>query len=587
MTTLAKFSPILWAPPEQSVQLDGLEIAAFGGTLHVSARDAGGTTLDISADGELIIRLSVPLGDASGYWHPGAGGGRNLPADWSTELRTSLVNSSPSGCLYDSAGRSIFGFSLDWYVREADMRYGVSEEHRRFGVWIAIGGGGQKQLRLTTPGRTVAETAASLRDWHRTLAASPAMAVPDAGRGVTYSTWYAFAQDVAAATVEKELAVAAESGLSLAILDDGWQQYGSGRGYAGCGDWVADPVKFPDLSAHVERAHALGYHYCAWVAPLLIGPRSQAFSQWSAYAPRYEDGLKCNVLDPRHAAVRQHIVSMCSRMLTEYGFDGLKIDFLDSCMTYAGSPAAAGQDIDDVGEAMAVLLGEIREEFDRIRPAGALIEFRQPYIGPAISRFANLLRVGDCPADAVTNRVGAIDLRLTAADAAVHSDPILWHDDAPVETIARQMQASLFSVPQLSVRLSEASAAHRAAIGFWTSFWQSSRDVLLQGDFEPGMPNALYPVVQASRGPECVIACYRPEPLSVDLGQWEQLQIVNSTDAATVILQANGTEVTRARVETWSAAGQSVGATDREFGAGLHTIAIPPFGLAKLVMLPQ
>jgi alpha-galactosidase len=407
------------------------------------------------------------------------------------------------------------------------------------------------------------------------------MPVPDAGRGVTYSTWYAFAQDVSAATVEKELAVAARSGLSLAILDDGWQEYGSGRGYAGCGDWIPDPATFPNFGAHVERVHALGYRYCAWVAPLVVGPRSAAFDQWSSYAPRYEDGLKCHVLDPRHAAVRRHIVTMCSRVLTDYGFDGLKIDFLDSCMAYAGIAPTAGQDVDDVGAAMELLLAELRDELDRVRPDGALIEFRQPYVGPAIARFANLLRAGDCPADAVTNRIRAIDLRLTAVNAAVHSDPILWHDDAPVQTVARQLQASLFSVPQLSVRLSEASDAHRTTVAFWTAFWQANRDTLLQGDFEPGIPNALYPVVHASRGAECVIARYQPEPLSVDLGQWAQLHIVNSTNAETLILQVSG--AAPVRIETWAAGGQPTESTDVEFGTGPHAIVIPPFGLATLL----
>ena len=51
-----------------------------------------------------------------------------------------------------------------------------------------------------------------------------------------------------------------------------------------------------------------------------------------------------------------------------------------------------------------------------------MIEFRQSYIGPAIRKYGNIFRAGDCPADILSNRIHTIDLRLTSGSTAVHSD---------------------------------------------------------------------------------------------------------------------------------------------------------------------
>ncbi|MCZ0982418.1 alpha-galactosidase [Streptomyces diastatochromogenes] len=93
-----------------------------------------------------------------------------------------------------------------------------------------------------------------------------------------YSTWYAFNQDVTAASVEAQAGPAVELGCGVLILDDGWQRHGNGRGYAGCGDWQPDPAKFPDLAGHVARVRDRGLRYLLWVAPSSSARRPTATS---------------------------------------------------------------------------------------------------------------------------------------------------------------------------------------------------------------------------------------------------------------------------------------------------------------------
>lgn len=56
------------------------------------------------------------------------------------------------------------------------------------------------------------------------------------------------------------------------------------------------------------------------------------------------------------------------------------------------------------------LMSEIMERLRAINP-DVMIEFRQPYIGSLMRKYANMFRGTDCPNDAVSDRVRTLDLR--------------------------------------------------------------------------------------------------------------------------------------------------------------------------------
>ena len=103
-----------------------------------------------------------------------------------------------------------------------------------------------------------------------------------------------------------------------------------------------------------------------------------------------------------------------------------------------------------------------------------------------------MLRVTDCPNDALRNRTDIINLRLTSGDTAVHSDMLMWNKDDAVEHAALQIASSIFSVPQISVMLDEISEEHRKMLKFYLAFWHEYRDALMQGYFVPKNPESNY-----------------------------------------------------------------------------------------------
>ncbi|MFD0346653.1 hypothetical protein ACFQ0M_12250 [Kitasatospora aburaviensis] len=160
LAALPTFTPDQWEGGTHELRLHGTRITvqAAPGAVAAAAEDTDTVVLAATTATEVTIRLDVPLGDAAGFWHPNAGWERTLPADWSPWRSVSLVDSAPAGCLFDTAGRSVLAFAADRVVRQTAVRFGVSEEHKRFGVWLRfpLAAGESCRVRLAAPGTTLA-----------------------------------------------------------------------------------------------------------------------------------------------------------------------------------------------------------------------------------------------------------------------------------------------------------------------------------------------------------------------------------------------------------------------------------------------
>ncbi|HEU5486098.1 MAG TPA: glycoside hydrolase family 36 protein [Microlunatus sp.] len=538
-------------------------------------------SIDVVAGAELDLRLEVPLGAAVGYWHPAVGAGRTLPADWAARTSTSLVSGAPVGCLHDAAGSSLFAWGLDELVDELEISYGVSEENKTFALeFRARSVEHPRSLSLATVSESSSLPSAvrRLARWSADRLDSPALPVPAVARRPVYSTWYTFTQDLDQPAVESEAALAARLGCGSVFVDDGWQRLAVGRGYGGCGDWVPDTAKFPDLARFSATLHDQDLGVVLWIAPLLLGPDADFFAELADFAPHEVTHLRCRVLDPRHREVRTHLAATCRRLVIDYDLDGLKIDFLDQAMAYRGTPSAG--DIDDVGEAMRALLALIRSELSDAGRGATAVEFRQPYVSPAIAAYGQILRAGDCPADAVVNRRSTIDARLLAVGQIVHGDMLMWGPTGGAEAVAQQLYGSWFAVPQISMRLDQLSELQSSALSGLLSLWADSASVVLDGSLTVRGSERSYDLVRAERADlaRTVISRYAPVPVDVD--EAGEVLILNATADQRVLVRL-GAElaITGGSVRDPSVA---VVAEVAAGTAGLAELIVPAYGSLSL-----
>ncbi len=118
-------------------------------------------------------------------------------------------------------------------------------------------------------------------------------------------------------------------------IDDGWQP--------AVGDWVPEPVKFPQgIKPLVDGAHETGFLAGLWLSPFVCETKSAMFREHPDWLIKGPDGepWSCGgnwsgfyALDIDLPQVREHLKGVFDRVLTEWGFDLVKLDFL-----YAAAP---------------------------------------------------------------------------------------------------------------------------------------------------------------------------------------------------------------------------------------------------------
>ena len=461
-------------------------LAADPGT-EVTARSLPSAMVELTAsadDGLPGLRLEVDLGAAVTYWHPGLRTERVLTPDWAGQAETSLVQSAPVGVLYDAAGRVLLGWAAAELVAELSVRCGVSEERKSFVVEVRPVRplAADLVVMLDGSGDDLAATVRRLGEWLSAGYVHGALTPPAMTRVPVYSTWYSFTQDIGTEVILAESGLAADLGCSAVFIDDGWQQFGHGRGYQGCGDWVPDESKFADLPTTVKQIQGMGAAVGLWIAPLLLGLDSEAIGELGVFAPQWDPLLSCQVLDPRYPAVRRHVEQTCLRLVHDYGVDLLKIDFLDRAMIYQDSESHG--DLEDIGLAMAQMLQGVRRRLTAAGRDTVAFEFRQPYVSPAIAAYGEVLRAGDCPGDSVVNRISTLNARMLAVGQVVHADPMMWGTTGGAEAVAQQIYGGWFAVPQISMRLAELPAVQTTALRGLLALWRSHADVTLDGVLE-------------------------------------------------------------------------------------------------------
>lgn len=449
----------------------------------------------------------------SGMWKPDSGFHKNLIGDWGNCFQTNISHSAPVLCFFDCEGMNCLTLSIDEVSRDLHFTTGVHEETAEIYADITVYPAQTSlpcHLRCRIDQRplpfyqVLKDTAAW---WDSLLPESPLPAPREATMPM-YSTWYSYHQDMTAEGILAECRAAVNLGMETVIIDDGWQTADNNRGYGYCGDWKAEPSKFPDFGGFVEQLHRLGMKCILWYSVPFVGEYSEVWDQLHSYCLHYEPALHASVLDPRYPQIRSYLISVYKKAVLQWNLDGLKLDFIDSFRAYPDTPSISeGMDYPEIQDAVCRLMLDIRYALTEAKPE-LLLEFRQNYIGPQMRRFGNFFRVSDCPLSGITNRVGITDLKLLCGSSAVHSDMILWNDQEAPEDVAIQLINCIFATMQISVRLNTLREEQRKVLKHYLDFSITYREVLLEGDFSACSPLGLYPFLQSSAGGVRIAAVY-------------------------------------------------------------------------------
>ncbi len=515
-------------------------------------------SIKFAAEKELIppttkVTCAFPVKDVVARWHMSTG---TLPPNWASGFSSAIYSRVPVVQLFSDASENRATIACSEAFRRVHFQLGVEEETGNaiysatlFSEPEAPRKDYEVEFLIDLRSVFYADALRGALKWFEGMAEYKPVVAPAAAFDPLYSFWYSYHQNVTAENVEKECAAAVKYGFKTLIVDDGWQTDDNNRGYAYCGDWEVSTNRFPDFRAHVKKVQALGMKYMIWYALPVMGYHAKNYARFKGKFLYDYGRLGYSVLDPRFPEVREYLIGVFERAVRDWGIDGLKLDFVDAidlfCLddvhTDPTDPAVAenyaGRDIKTISHAFDRLMVDLHARLEKIRP-GILIELKQNYVGPAMRKYGNMFRACDCPADYRTNRTRTLDLRLTSGETAVHSDMLMWGAGDSPRTASKQFWSVIFSVPQISVRLEDVSAAHRAKLKEMVDFWVAHRETLMKGELKPMRPDLNYPIVYAYGKGEQVIAVYDAnQVVKIDRTKGAKVFVVNATDAESLLVE--------------------------------------------------
>lgn len=150
-------------------------------------------------------------------------------------------------------------------------------------------------------------------------------------RPIVLNSWEAMYFDVNHEDVVQLAQVAADVGIELIVIDDGWfgERYDDRRAL---GDWRTHPGKFPHgIKGVVDAVHALGLKCGLWVEPEMVSRESDLYRQhpdWCLGVPNrpLSEGRHQLVLDLTNETVVGWITEWLSELIQDAGLDYIKWD---------------------------------------------------------------------------------------------------------------------------------------------------------------------------------------------------------------------------------------------------------------------
>ncbi|GHJ42051.1 alpha-galactosidase [Streptomyces sp. TS71-3] len=185
---------------------------------------------------------------------------------------------------------------------------------------------------------------AASRAWHRHGRAR-VLPHPAETRPVLYNSWEAVEFDIDEAGQIALAQKAADLGVELFVMDDGWFG-GRTDSTAGLGDWWPNPERFPHgLRPLADKVRTLGMEFGVWVEPEMVNPDSElyrAHPDWVLHHPhRRRDELRTQlVLNFARDDVREWAFGWLDRLVGDHGVTFLKWD-MNRALSQAGWPERA------------------------------------------------------------------------------------------------------------------------------------------------------------------------------------------------------------------------------------------------------
>lgn len=163
---------------------------------------------------------------------------------------------------------------------------------------------------------------------------------------VLYNSWEATTFNVDEPSQVALAELAAEMGVELFVMDDGWF-HGRDTDNAGLGDWWPDARKFPNgLAPLIKRVNALGMDFGIWIEPEMVNPNSELYRAHPDWVIHFATRARTEarnqlILNFARPDVQEYIIGQIDTLLRDHPIAFVKWD-MNRNVSEPGWPDAPG-----------------------------------------------------------------------------------------------------------------------------------------------------------------------------------------------------------------------------------------------------
>lgn len=148
---------------------------------------------------------------------------------------------------------------------------------------------------------------------------------------ILYNSWEATEFDVNCQSQSALAEIAAQIGVELFVMDDGW--FGKrNNDRAGLGDWFVNKEKFPNgLDELISKVNKLGMDFGIWVEPEMVNRDSDLYRTHPDWAYHFDTRYSCElrnqlVLNMTRKEVQEYIFNCLNHLLSNHNIKYIKWD---------------------------------------------------------------------------------------------------------------------------------------------------------------------------------------------------------------------------------------------------------------------
>lgn len=184
-----------------------------------------------------------------------------------------------------------------------------------------------------------------------------------------WTSWYHYYTDIDEQIIMDNLRAFGHREIPIDVfqIDDGWQP--------AIGDWMSANKKFPDgMKKIADQAHRYGFKAGLWLAPLIVEQKSNIFENHQEWLLTYDGerlveagfnpgwgGLLHGtyyVLNLDLEEVRTYLRKVFDRILNEWGYDLVKLDFLFAAALIPANGKSRGQRMHEAFDFLRACCGD-------------------------------------------------------------------------------------------------------------------------------------------------------------------------------------------------------------------------------------